>query len=101
MPPSPKSAVAQARERRMSETVKAENRDGILVLTIDNPPVNALSVSVRKGLLDELTKAKTDNGVKAIVLACAGRSFISGADIREFGTPPQPPGLTEVLDLPA
>jgi len=83
----------------VSETVKAENRDGILILTIDNPPVNALSTSVRKGLFDELTKAKTDSGVKAIVLACAGRSFISGADIREFGKPPQPPGLPEVLDL--
>ena len=83
----------------MSDTVKAENRDGILILTIDNPPVNALSTSVRAGLLDELTKAKADNNVKAIVLACAGRSFISGADIREFGKPPQPPGLTEVLDL--
>ena len=54
----------------MSETVKAENRDGILILTIDNPPVNALSTSVRAGLFDELTKAKGDAGVKAIVVAC-------------------------------
>ncbi len=83
----------------MSEAVKVENRDGILVLLIDNPPVNALSVSVRKGLHDALDKAKTDDSVKAIVLACAGRSFISGADIREFGKPPQPPGLHEVLDM--
>jgi len=83
----------------MSEAVKVENRDGILVLLIDNPPVNALSVSVRKGLHDALDKAKTDNSVKAIVLACAGRSFISGADIREFGKPPQPPGMAEVLDM--
>ena len=83
----------------MSETVKAETRDGILILTIDNPPVNALSTSVRAGLFEELTKAKGDDGIKAIVLACAGRSFISGADIREFGKPPQPPGLHEVLDL--
>ncbi len=83
----------------MSETVKAENRDGILILTIDNPPVNALSTSVRGGLFDELTKAKSDASVKAIVIACAGRSFISGADIREFGKPPEPPGLHEVLDL--
>ncbi len=61
----------------MSETVKAEIRDGILVLTIDNPPVNALSHSVRAGLQEELAKAKSDAGIKAIVLACAGRSFIS------------------------
>jgi 3-hydroxyacyl-CoA dehydrogenase len=83
----------------VSETVKAEIRDGILVLTIDNPPVNALSHSVRAGLQEELAKAKSDAGIKAIVLACAGRSFISGADIREFGKPPQAPGLHEVLDL--
>ena len=76
----------------VSETVKAEIRDGILVLTIDNPPVNALSHSVRAGLQEELAKAKSDAGIKAIVLACAGRSFISGADIREFGKPPQAPG---------
>jgi len=82
----------------VSTTVKAENRDGILVLTIDNPPVNALSHSVRAGLQEELAKAKSDAGIKAIVLACAGRSFISGADIREFGKPPQAPGLHEILD---
>jgi 3-hydroxyacyl-CoA dehydrogenase len=82
----------------VSTTVKAENRDGILVLTIDNPPVNALSHSVRAGLQEELAKAKNDASIKAIVLACAGRSFISGADIREFGKPPQAPGLHEVLD---
>ncbi len=82
----------------MSTTVKAENRDGILVLTIDNPPVNALSHSVRAGLQEELAKAKNDASIKAIVLACAGRSFISGADIREFGKPPQAPGLHEILD---
>jgi 3-hydroxyacyl-CoA dehydrogenase len=82
----------------VSETVKAEIRDGILVLTIDNPPVNALSHSVRVGLQEELAKAKDDASIKAIVLACAGRSFISGADIREFGKPPQAPGLHEILD---
>ena len=82
----------------MSTTVKAETRDGILVLTIDNPPVNALSHSVRAGLAEELAKAKSDANIKAIVLACAGRSFISGADIREFGKPPQPPGLHEILE---
>jgi 3-hydroxyacyl-CoA dehydrogenase len=82
----------------VSTTVKAETRDGILVLTIDNPPVNALSHSVRAGLAEELAKAKSDANIKAIVLACAGRSFISGADIREFGKPPQPPGLHEILE---
>jgi 3-hydroxyacyl-CoA dehydrogenase len=84
---------------RVSETVKAEIRDGVLVLVIDNPPVNALSHSVRLGLQTELAKAKDDANIKAVVLACAGRSFISGADIREFGKPPQAPGLHEVLEL--
>ena len=83
----------------MSETVKAENRGGILILTIDNPPVNALGQSVRAGLLEELNKANADSSVKAIVLACAGRSFISGADIREFGKPPQPPSLFDLFQV--
>ncbi|WP_034468120.1 3-hydroxyacyl-CoA dehydrogenase NAD-binding domain-containing protein [Afipia sp. P52-10] len=84
---------------QLSQTVSADNRDGILVLTIDNPPVNALSQSVRAGLLAGFTKAKDDASVKAVVLACAGRAFISGADIREFGKPPQAPGLGDVLAL--
>jgi len=80
----------------MSEVVKADNREGILVLTVDYPPVNALGAPVRQGLAEHLTSAQSDNSVKAVVIACAGRSFFSGADIREFGKPPQPPVLRDV-----
>ena len=74
-------------------------RDGkIAVVTIDNPPVNALSHAVRAGLMEAFSRARDDQDVDAIVLACTGRTFVAGADITEFGKPPQPPGLGEVID---
>ena len=60
---------------------------GIVVVTIDNPPVNALSFRMRGPLRDALAELDRDDGVQAIVLTCAGRTFVSGADISEFGTP--------------
>jgi 3-hydroxyacyl-CoA dehydrogenase len=68
----------------------------IAVITLDAPPVNALSASLRAGLLDAVTQASADPAAKAIVLICAGRTFIAGADITEFGKPPQAPSLAEV-----
>jgi len=59
----------------------------IAILTIDSPPVNALSAKVRDGLRDGMVKAAADPAVKAVVLICAGRTFIAGADIAEFGKP--------------
>jgi 3-hydroxyacyl-CoA dehydrogenase len=64
------------------------SREGdIAVVTINSPPVNALSADVRDGLRDGVAKAAADPEVKAIVLICAGRTFIAGADIAEFGKP--------------
>jgi len=54
---------------------------------------------VRQGLRDGLKQAAADGGVDAVVIVCAGRTFIAGADITEFGKPPKEPGLHEVLDL--
>jgi 3-hydroxyacyl-CoA dehydrogenase len=68
----------------------------IAVITLDSPPVNALSATVRGGLLAAVTQAAADQAVKAIVLTCAGRTFIAGADITEFGKPPVAPSLAEV-----
>jgi len=68
----------------------------IAVLTIDSPPVNALSQVVRQGILDGVNAAVTDPAVQAIVLVCAGKTFIAGADITEFGKPPQAPSLPDV-----
>ncbi|TAH66806.1 MAG: 3-hydroxyacyl-CoA dehydrogenase [Rhodopseudomonas palustris] len=82
----------------MSEIVKAEHRDGIAIITVDNPPVNALSAAVRRGILEQVNAAVADSKVQAIVLTCAGRTFIAGADITEFNKPPQPPSLHEVID---
>ncbi|KAA6130898.1 3-hydroxyacyl-CoA dehydrogenase NAD-binding domain-containing protein [Cupriavidus cauae] len=69
---------------------------GVAVLTIDSPPVNALSANVRAGILAGVRQAVADDAVKAIVLICAGKTFIAGADITEFGKPPTGPSLPEV-----
>src|ERR1700735_5275283 len=85
------------RENRVNEVVKLERRDVVAIVTINNPPVNALSAAVRGGILECMKAAIADPEIKAIVLTCAGRTFIAGADITEFGKPPKPPGLHEVL----
>ena len=69
----------------MSEVVRSETRDGVAVVTVDNPPVNALSHAVRRGLMNATGAAAADGDVLSIVIACAGRTFIAGADITEFG----------------
>ncbi|MEG1770499.1 MAG: 3-hydroxyacyl-CoA dehydrogenase NAD-binding domain-containing protein [Comamonas sp.] len=70
----------------------------ILVVTIDNPPVNALGQAVRQGLAAAIqqAEAEADDAVQAVLLVGAGKAFIAGADIREFGKPPVPPSLPEV-----
>ena len=76
--------------------VNVEFRDGLAVVTVDNPPVNALSQAVRSGLVAAMEQAEAANA-SAVVLCCAGRTFIAGADIREFGKPPRPPHLPQVI----
>ena len=71
----------------------------IAILTLNSPPVNALSAQVREGLHEGIKKAKDDKSVEAIVLICKGRTFIAGADITEFGKEPQGPSLFEALDM--
>ncbi len=68
----------------------------IAVITINSPPVNALSADVRNGLRDGVQQAAADPAVKAIVLICAGRTFIAGADISEFGKPTKGASLPEL-----
>ncbi|WP_312529632.1 3-hydroxyacyl-CoA dehydrogenase NAD-binding domain-containing protein [Comamonas sp.] len=73
-------------------------REGqVLVVTIQNPPVNALSQAVRQGLADAVAQARSDAQVQAILLVGSGKAFIAGADIREFGKPAMPPSLPDVL----
>ncbi len=81
----------------MSGPVSYVLKDTIGVITVDNPPVNALSQPVRQGLLDAITEAQGDAS-EAVVIICAGRTFIAGADITEFGKPLKDPWLPELLN---
>jgi 3-hydroxyacyl-CoA dehydrogenase len=81
----------------MSQSV-AVSRDGaVAIITIDNPPVNALSFHVREPLMKAFETLRDDASVEAIVLACAGRTFVAGADITEFGKPMQRPDLRDLI----
>ncbi|MEZ5801027.1 MAG: 3-hydroxyacyl-CoA dehydrogenase NAD-binding domain-containing protein [Nitratireductor sp.] len=81
----------------MSEVANIERRGAIGIVTIDNPPVNALSHAVRSGLSSAISELAGDDAIKAIVIHCAGRTFFAGADIREFNSAPQEPHLPEVI----
>jgi len=80
----------------MSKVVSYQIVDNIGVISINNPPVNALSHALREGIEQAIVNAQKDNS-DAIVLFCEGRTFIAGADITEFGKPPKQPGLHEML----
>ena len=69
----------------------------IAVVSVDNPPVNALSRAVRQGLADAVRALDSDPDVSGVVLACAGKTFIAGADVKEFGLPPMEPHLPDVI----
>jgi len=81
----------------INANVDLRRDDGIAIVTVDNPPVNALKHEIRAGLAEALRQTRDDPAVKAVVMACAGRTFFAGADITEFGKPPQAPGLGEVI----
>ena len=80
----------------ITDMVDLETREGVAVVCVDNPPVNALSAGVRTGLYEAVTKADADGAIKAILIICKGRTYIAGADIREFGMPPKGQPLPEV-----
>ncbi|HNP35071.1 MAG TPA: enoyl-CoA hydratase-related protein, partial [Woeseiaceae bacterium] len=71
--------------------------DTVGVITIDNPPVNALSQAVREGIQSAMREA-VQGPCKAIVICCDGRTFVAGADIKEFGKPPAEPWLPDLLN---
>ncbi|UJX44255.1 3-hydroxyacyl-CoA dehydrogenase NAD-binding domain-containing protein [Xanthobacter sp. YC-JY1] len=77
--------------------VRTEVSNGVAVLVIDNPPVNALGAAVRGAIAEGIAAAAADPAVKAVVLAAAGKVFVAGADISEFGKPPVPPALPDML----
>ena len=82
----------------INDVTKLDIKDNIAILTLNSPPVNALSSSVREGLSLGIKDALQDNNVEAIVLICDGRTFIAGADISEFGKTPKGPSLFEVQE---
>ncbi|WP_203143230.1 3-hydroxyacyl-CoA dehydrogenase NAD-binding domain-containing protein [Marinobacter mangrovi] len=82
----------------MSEVVTYQREGAVGVITVNYPPVNALGHAVRSGLLAALEQGQQDAEAKALLLVCEGRTFIAGADIREFGKPMQEPGLPSVVE---
>ena len=82
----------------MNASVSTCVRDGIAVITLDNPPVNALSAALRAGVKSAIEQAIATPAVQALVLICAGRTFVAGADISEFGKPAQEPSFLDVFD---
>ena len=83
----------------MTQSVSTQIHDDVLVILVNNPPVNALSWHVRQGILDGMNEALANDAVKAVVLRCEGSTFIAGADITEFTKPPMKPAFPTVLNL--
>ena len=80
----------------INDVVDLTREGEIAVITLDSPPVNALSAQLRAGIAQAVEQAVADDEAKAIVLTCAGRTFCAGADITEFGKPPKDPSLSAV-----
>ncbi|SDA53770.1 3-hydroxyacyl-CoA dehydrogenase NAD-binding domain-containing protein [Mesorhizobium qingshengii] len=83
----------------MSDFLKVSRDGDVAIVIIDNPPVNALSFHVRDPLMQALVALRDDASVAAIVIACAGRTFVAGADITEFGKPIQQPDLRAIVAM--
>jgi 3-hydroxyacyl-CoA dehydrogenase len=81
-----------------SATVSGQVTEGVLVVTLDNPPVNATSADVRAGLMAALRMSAETTSIFGMVITAAGKTFIGGADIREFGKPPVAPILPDVIE---
>lgn len=78
--------------------INIERNGNVGLIKIDYPPVNAAGLKVRSGLVQAVSELDQDSDIKAIALYGAGRTFVAGADIREFGKPSQPPVLPDVID---
>ena len=81
----------------MGDVVSQRREGAVAVLTIDNPPVNAMSASVRRGLLEGMRALRSAADVRAVVIVCAGRTFVAGADLREFDTGVGEPSYRELF----
>lgn len=95
--PSPSAGETGATDVAGAGTVRIEIDAALACIVIDNPPLNNASQAVRSGLLAAIRQLARDPGVPAVVLRCEGRSFVSGADIREIDTGLPPPALPDVI----
>jgi 3-hydroxyacyl-CoA dehydrogenase / enoyl-CoA hydratase / 3-hydroxybutyryl-CoA epimerase len=86
-------------DKAVASVVRIENLGNVALILIDNPPVNASSQAVRQGLSDAVAAVNADPSAEAVVIACEGRTFVAGADIKEFGKPPLTPSLPDVLNI--
>jgi 3-hydroxyacyl-CoA dehydrogenase len=84
-------------DQAIAPVVRIESRGNVALILIDNPPVNASSQAVRQGLRGAIETINGDAAIEAVVIACEGRTFVAGADIKEFGKPPLAPSLPDVL----
>ena len=85
-------------DKPATSPISTRKHGDVLIVLSNNPPVNALSTAVRQGLVDAIAQAEADDSVNAVVVACEGQTFFAGADITEFGKPPQQPWLPAVVD---
>ncbi|MDV3256753.1 MAG: enoyl-CoA hydratase/isomerase family protein, partial [Sphingomonas sp.] len=85
-------------DKPSTSPISTSRHGDVLVVTSNNPPVNALGAAVRQGLVAAIDQAEGDDAVKAVVIRCEGQTFFAGADITEFGKPPVMPWLPEVVD---
>ena len=90
--------MTDVRDKPTTSPISTRKHGDVLIILSNNPPVNALSAAVRQGLVDAIAEAEADEGVHAVVIACEGQTFFAGADITEFGKPPQNPWLPQVVD---
>src|ERR671915_1574068 len=82
----------------MSEVAQYPVRDGVAVITLNNPPVNGLGNALRAAIMEKLKQAHADPAVKAVLITGSAKAFSGGADIREFNAPRLKPDLPEVND---
>src|SRR5574339_832325 len=87
-------------DKPTTSPISTTRHGDVLIVTSNNPPVNALGAAVRQGLVAGIEEAEADDSVKAVVIACEGQTFFAGADVSEFGTPKafEQPMLPQVVD---
>jgi 3-hydroxyacyl-CoA dehydrogenase len=88
-----------AESRQVNDLISIEQAGDTALVCIDNPPVNATGQPVRQGLQDAVEQVNAEGSAKVIAIYAAGRTFVAGADIKEFGKPPKPPALPDVFNL--